>query len=137
MTKNVLLKPDNSHIERLQKYLSAIRKVAGWSSERLAELLGISRPVIVALETRHYNMTVTQYIAIRALLNGQIKLTGNDILGRVINILVDRDDISESKKDKITEQIVSVERELGHRNGTAALSEKIVQSLDRLFKSDL
>ena len=137
MTKNVLLKQDNSHIERLQKYLSAIRKVAGWSSERLAELLGISRPVIVALETGHYNMTVIQYIAIRALLDGQIKLTGNDILGRVINILVDRDDISESKKDKITEQIASVERELGRRNGTAALSEKIVQSLDGFFKSDL
>ena len=82
-------------------------------------------------------MTVTQYIAIRALLNGQIKLTGNAILGRVINILVDRDDISESKKDKITEQIASVERELGRRNGTAALSEKIVQSLDGFFKSDL
>ena len=67
------MKTDKEIRERLRKDLPTIRSVAGWSAERLAELLDVSRVTVVNIENTEGKMTVMQYLAIRALLDAEAK----------------------------------------------------------------
>jgi transcriptional regulator with XRE-family HTH domain len=42
---------DEELINRLQSYLETIRKTAGWTGERLADELGITKQTVSSLET--------------------------------------------------------------------------------------
>ena len=57
---------------RLQKSLPLIRKIAGWTSADLGELIGVTKQTISNLENERNPMTKTQYIAIRAMIDYEI-----------------------------------------------------------------
>lgn len=108
-------------IERLQRNLAVIRKVAGWSAEELAEMLGVTRQTIVNLENSDtYNMTKLQYIAIRAIFEAEISNGQNNTLAQVIDILVDKDDIPEQVKGEVRNTVSTATNNLGRRVGSAA-----------------
>ena len=80
-------------IARLQQNLSAIRKVAGWTTEQLGDKIGVSKQTISNLENAKSPMNFTQYIAIRSILDCEIEENpDNDVLPKVISILLDSDD---------------------------------------------
>ena len=56
---------DDELVSRLQAHLSTIRKAAGWSGERLANELGITKQTVSSLETGKTQMTKMHYLAIR------------------------------------------------------------------------
>ncbi len=81
---------DEELINRLQTHLSTIRKAAGWSGERLANELGITKQTVSSLETGKTRMTKMHYLAIRAVFNNEIAVSGNEDLAKIIQLVVDQ-----------------------------------------------
>lgn len=78
-------------VQLLQENLAAIRKIAGWTAEQLAEMIGVTKQTISNLETGKSRMSLTQYIAIRAILDHEIETNKeNTVLPQVITILLDK-----------------------------------------------
>lgn len=81
------------YIEKLQNSLTIIRKVAGWSTEDLGNLIGVTKQTISNIENKKTPMTLTQYIAIRSIIDYEIQNNpGNKDLATIVNMLVDNDD---------------------------------------------
>ena len=82
---------DDKKREAFQKNFTLIRKVIGWSEEELGEHLGVTRQTINNIEKGRSNLTKTQYIAIRAILNEMIQESReeNEMLIYVLEVLVD------------------------------------------------
>lgn len=124
------MRTDPLKVQRLQRDLPTIRVVAGWSVEHLANLLDVSRQTVMNLENLSKSkMTTIQYLAIRSLLDAEVKESGNRTLKTVIEILVDRDDIPESQKDEIRNQVQKVSSSIGPRVGASTRSEKTISAL--------
>ena len=81
---------DEELINRLKTHLSTIRKAAGWSGERLANELGITKQTVSSLETGKTRMTKMHYLAIRAVFNNEIAVSGNEDLAKIIQLFVDQ-----------------------------------------------
>lgn len=80
---------DESIIRRFQENLEPIRKVAGWTSQELAEEIGVTRQTISNLESGRTTMTKTQYLALRTVLNFKILQNQNQSLAKIVKSLVD------------------------------------------------
>lgn len=76
-------------IDRFQENLSIIRKVAGWTTQELADELGVARQTVSNLETGKSPMTKLQYLALRTVLNAEIARRKDQDLAKVIKTLVD------------------------------------------------
>lgn len=80
---------DESIISRFQKNLETIRKVTGWTSQELADEIGVTRQTISNLESGKSKMTKTQYLALRTVLNFEIIQNDNRSLATIVKSLVD------------------------------------------------
>lgn len=122
---------DNSEdrrIERLRKNLAVLRKLAGWSGNDLADMLGVSRQTILSLETKdNYKMSKIQYIAIRALLDEKAK--EDETLAGVIHVLLDQEDPPEELQEKIRNVTTDAITSLGPRVGSVAGAEAALTAL--------
>ena len=77
-------------VRLLQQNLCSIRKIAGWTAEQLGEKIGVTKQTISNLENSKTPMNLTQYIAIRSILDYEIESNKeNTVLPQVISILVD------------------------------------------------
>lgn len=121
---------DESKLVRMKKYLSVIRRVAGWTAEELGDRIGVKRQTISSLEKNpDYPMTKTQYIAIRAVLYYEMEATQNQTLRDIVDILVVKDDLS-SKKSKELDDIVA---EVIKKNGRAVNSAAMIAGISAAF----
>ncbi len=79
-------------IQLLQENLRSIRQIAGWTAEQLGENIGVTKQTISNLENMKTSMTLTQYIAIRSILEDEIKLNkdNSSLLQQFITLLVDK-----------------------------------------------
>ena len=79
-------------IHLLQQNLRSIRKIAGWTAERFGEKIGVTKQTIGDLENIKRPMTLTQYLAIRSILNDEVDTNPDNtvVLRQVIEILVDK-----------------------------------------------
>lgn len=129
---------DKLRIERLQENLSAIRKVAGWTTERLGEEVGVTRQTISNLEKGKTPMTKTQYLAFRTVFNHEIVSNQNKMLANVILALVDdpvEDEISESD-EKGAEALAAQDDTIASLSGvTKACAKADKESLAKLRKA--
>lgn len=99
-------KIQQNQIRRLQDNLSSIRKIAGWTAEQLGEKIGVTKQTISNLENNKSPMNLTQYIAIRSVLDHEIQSNPeNTVLPEVITILLDKDDIDENKYDEVKKAV--------------------------------
>lgn len=88
--------------DRLQSHLAVIRKVAGWTTADLGNLIGVTKQTISNIETGKATLTKTQYIAIRAILDYEISSNPNNTtLAQVVNILLDSEDATETDRMKV------------------------------------
>lgn len=60
-------------IERFQKHLLLIRRAVGWSAERFGDKVGVTRATINNLESGRTKLSKTLYIAMRSVLDVEIK----------------------------------------------------------------
>ncbi|WP_446787588.1 helix-turn-helix transcriptional regulator [Macellibacteroides fermentans] len=100
----------NYQVLLLQQNLAAIRKIAGWTAEQLAHKIGVTKQTISNLETGKSSMNLTQYIAIRTILDYEIETNKeNIVLPQVITILLDKgDELNEEDYAKVKEAINTV-----------------------------
>lgn len=112
----------NDKMLRLQKNLSIIRKLAGWTAEDLGERIGVTRQTITNIEkSEMLSMTKTQYIAIRAVFEFEIEESKNEILAESLSVLVDAEDLSDDQSKRIEEAVNSINSSKSHR-----ISNKLV-----------
>ena len=99
-----------NQIARLQDNLSAIRKIAGWTTEDLGKMIGVTKATISNLENKKSPMTLTQYIAIRAVIDHEIQTNKeNTELPQVVSILLDSDeDLSENEKQVLSQKVGTI-----------------------------
>ena len=91
---------NSEDILRLQNNLQTIRKVAGWTTEELGERIGVTKQTISNLENKKTEMTKTQYIALRTILDYEIVSNPDSIaLARVIGVLLDTQEEAEGEKE--------------------------------------
>ena len=92
-------------IRRLQQNLLAIRKFAGWTTEELGEQIGVTKQTISNLENGKTDMTLTQYIAIRAILDDEISShPENETLRAAVAILLDDEELSEEEQIELQDK---------------------------------
>ena len=58
-------KQEDDNMKALQKNLGLIRRVFGWTSEELAEKIGIARQTVKNIEKNDSKLSKTQYLAIK------------------------------------------------------------------------
>ena len=97
-------------IQCLQDNLSSIRKIAGWTAEELGEQIGVTKQTISNLENKKTPMTLTQYIAIRSVIDYEIATNKeNTILPQVVTILLDNyEALADEDYDKVKEAAAAV-----------------------------
>ena len=122
-------------IVRMQKSLSTLRKVAGWSAESLGERLGVTRQTIVNLETGQTKMTKVQYFAIRYIFDEECdkplkkeKIDHDEEnivnLEKMMKRLVDDEgNITEKERIALREAVNDATTKVGRRAGSAAMSK--------------
>lgn len=98
---------DVAKIHRLQENLETIRKIAGWTTQRLADEIGVSRQTISNIENDRSPMTKTQYLAIRTVLNFEIVERSNDKLAEALSKLVDEPSEAEETEESGHEANIS------------------------------
>ena len=69
-------------IGKFQENLGIIRKVAGWTTQELADELGVARQTVSNLETGKSPMTKLQYLALRTVFNTEIAGSENRDLAK-------------------------------------------------------
>ena len=76
-------------ISQFQENLGALRKVAGWTTQQLANELGVARQTISNLETGRSPMTKLQYLALRTVFSAEIAECGNRELAKIKTLVDD------------------------------------------------
>ena len=104
------LEQRQKQINRLQKNLSSIRKIAGWTAEVLGNKIGVTKQTISNLENKKTPMNFTQYIAIRSVLDAEIEQNKeNKVLTQVIAILLDSgDELDNDEYEEIQKSVETV-----------------------------
>ena len=104
------LEQRQKQINRLQKNLSSIRKIAGWTAEVLGNKIGVTKQTISNLENSKTPMNFTQYIAIRSVLDAEIEQNKeNKVLPQVIAILLDSgDELDNDEYEEIQKSVETV-----------------------------
>ena len=131
----------NEEIYRLQKNLSTLRRVAGWSANDLAEMLDVSRQTIANLENSEtLKMTRMQYHAIRRVLELENNAPNKEVLEKSVNVLVDDNQIPDEKKQEVANTINEAARKVGNRTGSRVVAALVVAAvsciLGTLFDND-
>lgn len=107
----MVIKNDKEHqIELLQTSLQSIRKIAGWTIKDFGDRLGVSKQTISNLENAKTKMSLIQYIAIRSILDYEIKEhPENEVLPKVIHLLLDEaENLSEEDYEMVKQAIDTV-----------------------------
>lgn len=78
-------------IERMQENLLLIRRTVGWTASRFGEKIGVTRQTINNIENGRNKLNKTQYIAMRSILDAEIKTSPDDtkMLRILLEVLVD------------------------------------------------
>ena len=81
---------ETTDVKKLQDNLSAIRKIAGWTAQDLGKKIGVTKQTISNIENKKTEMTLTQYIAIRTVLDYEMENNkANEVLPQVVHLLLD------------------------------------------------
>lgn len=97
-------------IDLLQENLQTIRKLAGWSIDDLGERIGVTKQTISNIENKRTKMTLTQYIAIRSVLDYEMREhPENEVLIKSIVLLLDEEEnLSNEDYGKLKESIDTI-----------------------------
>lgn len=102
---------ESKDVKKLQTNLSSIRKIAGWTTQDLGKKIGVTKQTISNLENQKTEMTVTQYIAIRTVLDYEIANNReNELLAQVVPLLLDipRENINEDDNSKVNQVVATI-----------------------------
>lgn len=96
------MKEQNLQVQRLEKCLSSVRVIAGWSLEELGQMLGMTRQNVYGIEKGPTHLNQAQYIAIRHLIDYREKKDPeNKTLPMMVHLLLDSPEIQDSDFEAI------------------------------------
>ncbi len=96
-------------IRNLQNYLPAIRKLFGWPTAVLADKIGVSKQTISNLENKKTKMSKTQYIAVKAVMEYEIRNRNDSTyLLEIAAALLDLDSLSDIEHKRLSEVMAFV-----------------------------
>lgn len=97
-------------VELMQENLQAIRQLAGWTTAELASRIGVTKQTISNIERGRTKLSLTQYFAVRAVLDYETsKRPKDDILQKALALLIDKaDKFSDEKYIKIKNAINTI-----------------------------
>ena len=88
----------DTEIKKLQDNLQRIREAGKWSAEEFGEMIGVTKQTIRNLENKVTPMSKTQYIAIRSVLDYEMKERQNDnVLNSTVNLCLNSDGLPDAK----------------------------------------
>lgn len=90
-------------INKLQRNLPSLRKLAGWTAEDLARKVGVTKQTISNLETGRTSMNKMQYIALRSILDYEAR--SNQNLAKALPLVLDDRDAT-AEEHKANEDLV-------------------------------
>ena len=117
-------------IKLLQENLRSIRQIAGWTAQVLGEKIGVTKQTISDLENIKRPMNLTQYLALRSILDEEIKSNSDNtaLLRQVIEILVDKGaELEDEKYVEIKDTVETV--------AASASAGKKGDTLDKIFRT--
>lgn len=89
-------------VNRLQSNLYTIRQLAGWSADDLGELLDLTKQTIYNLERGKPKMSLVQYLAIRTIIDDEIRRQpDNKALSSAVALLLDDEELSDKEYDEL------------------------------------
>lgn len=107
-------KYSDTDITKLQNNLLLIRNAGGWTAEVFGDMIGVTKQTISNLENKKTEMTKTQYIAIRAVLDYEMEENPNrEILKSAVNLALHSDEVSEEDQKKITGICIRMQQKTG------------------------
>ena len=93
----------------LQSNMKPIRQIANWTAQQLGEKIGVSKQTISNLENMKTPMSLTQYIAIRTILDYEIRTNkDNCVLPDIVSVLLDREEEPTEEDNAIIQKAVQV-----------------------------
>ncbi len=97
-------------VKCLQENLLSIRKIAGWSAEKLGYNIGVTKQTISNLENGKTPMSFTQYLAIRSVLDEEFENNKeNTVLPQVIDILIDKNtEFDKEEQEEINKLVKTI-----------------------------
>lgn len=100
----------NIKLRIMQDNLCDLRRIAGWTTEALANKLGITKQTISNIENNKVNLSRIQYIAIRAVFECQVSMNRDNItLREIYDLLFDIIPfIYEENKDEIRAAVTAI-----------------------------
>lgn len=91
-------------ITSLQRHLSMLRKLYGWTMEQFGDRIGVTKQTVSNLERGKPKMTKLQYIAIRSVFESEAKERDGEekeILLKILDLVCDPDpDVSEVQRSE-------------------------------------
>lgn len=88
-------------IKKLQDNLMLIRNSGGWSAEEFGNMIGVTKQTIRNLEIGKTDMSKTQYIAIRAILDYELAERPDDtVFSSTVNLCLNIDGVPDDDKKK-------------------------------------
>ena len=119
----------------LQHNLQYLRKIAGWSAEDLGALIGVTKQTISNLENLKTPLSVTQYIAIRAVLDKRIESDAGrgPILRKILDIIMNCDvsKLPKNKREKFESSLENISKA-----AASGISDDILMNLVQLLFSE-
>ena len=113
---------DPFEIEQFRKDIPLYRAVAGWTSEQLAERLGISRATLSKIETIDFHISVVQYYAILKVL--EIETDSNGYLGYMLDLLIGEN--GEDEKYRFRTGMLELLKDYRRKLGVKELQEEAI-----------
>ena len=94
--------PTESEVLLLQDNLQSIRNAGGWTLEELGDMIGVTKQTMSNLENKKTEMSRTQYIALRAVLDYEIENNPeNTVLPTALDLFLDPDKYSPEQKANV------------------------------------
>ncbi len=122
-----------SRIDFLQEHLPVLRKLFGWSAAVLGDKIGVTKQTISNLENKKTKMAQTQYIAVRAVMEYEIRNRNDSTyLLEIAAALLDLDSLSDIERKRISEVMAFVSA-AAHNH----LEESTVKAVMKTFLDNL
>lgn len=103
---------EKENIKKMQDNLYIIRRAAGWTSEKLADLLGVTKQTISNIENNRNILTKTLFLLLCYILEEEIKKrSSDDILILTLSIVFNDTKLTDEQKQNALMFIDGVTRE--------------------------
>ncbi len=122
-------------ISYLQDNLQSIRKIAKWTAEDLSKKIGVTKQTISNLENNRTKMSLTQYIAIRSVLEYEVETNkDNVILPQVLSVIFDDENINDKRDEQEVKEIKDKVSMIGASVASGVSSNTILSFIGPISK---